>query len=420
MVSISTITPRKGKHLGYACSSNLKGKCTMTTINETTNGNSAERTRKVSKKPVRKFLSVANLTVNDDNSYIGITNVRQLNNYDVPAMMEDIALKGRITNPIIAEKVGEKYIVLQGNRRTKGGQAWLAKADCPADLKTSLEKTECEVYENLTEDERLSLIYDHGGQKDIARVEVALAVWQMVDRFYSPSQVAQAMYYNLAKFTRNDKLLHEVQAITDPKQRAKRITDWFRGTLDGYILAAQKMGPYIRQQFLLTLKGEQNLLLPDEKVELNCSSKRIVELKKAMNADAKDNKWNATEGHGPEFDKLVDKYKAEDAGTLEVEKSTRPTVSQLEETAARFRSAPVKNALLLAAGKREFAASLPELDEQLYLLNMKLEIVSKFMNDVADSNVKALLGSMIFGTPAAVEESLKPFLKAPVTATVPA
>ena len=253
-------------------------------------------------KTQKKTLSITSLISRDD------VNVRLANNYDIPAMLDQIVQVGKITTPIICKKTDEGYIVLQGHRRTRGGQLAVEKPEkveeifirmseaemvrdpekgkrifdnrttLTKEVVDNLSKVEVIVHEGLTEEEEMTIVFNHGSMKPISRTETVMGIWRM-DRniVFSVSDIIRVQYFNLARFSGNERKLSTLP--TDPKEREKTLKKWFHGTLDNFILTAHRLGDYVKEQFIMTMKAQDKLLQAGEKVEMECSRERITQLR---------------------------------------------------------------------------------------------------------------------------------------------
>lgn len=335
-------------------------------------------------------------------------NIRDVDNYDLVTMAEQIKAAGRILKPLLIR--GEDKMILQGNRRYRAAMWLLEQPDCSDELRENLSKIDVIEFTGLSEKDTLSLIIDHGSEKPIARSEVVAAVWRLDLQFFTESQIIGLLFFALAKYTRNEQKLQEMP--TKPgKERDTFLRKWLHGTVGNQMLAAAKMGDYVKTQFLLTRKAEDRLLkperkemiggvevtLPAETVEMRCSTTRITELSAAKSADQKAGGWTPTEG-GEAFNKLIEKFKAEDRGEEGTEKEKRPAVKELREKADQFKNPAIRNALLVAAGDADAGRSLVELDDKLTRLTMVMDTLRNNVDAIIDPNVKAFVQAIISDT----------------------
>jgi hypothetical protein len=368
--------------------------------------------------PTRKSISIKSLRADYD------LNIRLRENYDIPTMVEQIKAAGRVTDPLFIR--GEDNTVLRGNRRYWACMWLLEQPDTAPELREAISKLDCIVYTGLSEKDTISLILDHGQSKNIARSEIVQAVWRLDMQFYSEAQIIGMMFYALAAYTKNTQKLAEMPDKPG-KERDAFLKKWLHGTVGNQMLAAAKMGSYVKQQFFLTRKAEDHLLLPERKVmvggveatlpaetvEMKCSTTRITELSAAKSADLKAGGWTPENG-GEAFNKLIEKFKAEDRGEQESDKVARPTTKELREKADQFSSPAIRNALLVAAGDQDAGRGLVEMDDRLKRLTMVMDTLRAACTTVTDPNVKGLLEAIVSDTlPAGeVDVRLKPFTTA--------
>ncbi len=355
-------------------------------------------------------------------------NVRETNNYDLETMCEQIVQQGKIVSPITCEETPDGPLVLRGNRRTRAGQLLVADpnkissillriadqerdstkaaamkatlAEDTAAILDGLNKVDIHVYKDLSEEERMMLVMDHGSEKPISRAEITTCVWRMDKSFFSESDIIRLCYYALAKFTGNERKLMEVP--TEPKAREAMLRKWLHGTVGNFLLAANRMGEYVRQQFFLTRRDEDNLLGPDEKVEMRCNRDRIEQLSKAKNEE-KDT-WEAP---GSKFNELIEKFKGEDSGKVAKEDKTRPSSKELKDKAGSMQHPALKKLLLLAAGEKgDKVGGLANDDDQLVRDDRVLKLIAASWDELPEPQkefAKHLLGD----TPMKFSEFLK-------------
>lgn len=254
-------------------------------------------------------------TVSVDKIIVDMTlNVRLPNNYDIDSLAEQIIEVGRITTPPLCKEAKDGTLtVLQGNRRVKAGQKLFSDPTTPQGVKLGLEKLEVLTVkaEELSPEEEMRLICDHGSQKPISKSETVLAVWRLAKSLFSEKQIITLMFYQLARYTGNEKKLAEVPS--EPKAREVFLSKWLHGTVGNFMLTVQRMPEYVREQFLLTHKAQDGLLVNGEKVIVKISRERVTALSAAKSADEKKGEWDGQLG-GPEFKALWEKFIKEDAG----------------------------------------------------------------------------------------------------------
>jgi len=344
-------------------------------------------------KSTKTTLSIIKLTVNMD------LNIRLADNYDVPAIRDNILEVGRIVNPIVVEKLPDNiYQVLQGNRRTLAGQELFNDPKTPSGIKEGLEKVDVIVYQDLTPEERLKVVFDHGTQKSINRTELVLACWRLSRQFFSEKQIAGLMYFSLAKYTGKESKLNQVPS--EPKARETYVQKWFHGTLGNYFLSALRMPDFVRDEFIKTHRAQDGILRDGETVVVKLSRERVTELSKAKTADEDNGSWDPEKG-GPAFVEVWEKFVKEDAG--EAEKGNgpkRPSVKDIKEKSDQYQSAVVRKALLASIG--EPAQDLLELDAEAYRLGQIKKALDAAADGIKDASIKELVNLFRSGKPSDV------------------
>ena len=362
-------------------------------------------------KTVRRSISLDRLVSSDS------VNVRKAYNYDLETMIQQIINKGGITTSPTVEPIPDRkgyYMILRGNRRYRGCVALLERDGVSEELKEAISYLSCDVVDQpLTETERLQIILDQGENKGLTREEVVEAVWRLDGQMMSEKQIGELMYYQLAQYTKNLSKLAGYAALRDQAKRTKYLTTWFRGTLGQKILLANRMGAYVKEQFLLTTRAEDGTLPEGVTVEVNVSQERLAALNKAKSADMEAEGWTVEAG-GERFNTLLHDFREIDAGRASKPKTERPSAKALVEYATNvYKSAPIRAILRVAAGESDYGAGLLQMDAAIYRWTLVSEILSNGVQKVIDPNVATLITALIGDGPAAdVEASLEAFFAA--------
>lgn len=357
-------------------------------------------------KKSRKQIVLSKLVSSD------AVNARLADNYDLDSLRPQIIAKGGIITPLVVEAIAgtDEFLVLQGNRRKRAADQITSDPAALADVKLALAKLDCIVYEGLTDAERDSLIFDHGETRPLNREETLLVVWRKFKEFKKEREIGQALYYALARYTGNERKLNQLP--TDPAAREKYLSTWFRGTLGQYMLSAATMTDEVREAMILTARKEDGRLKDGESVPFLATRDRIVELSKARTADEKAEGWSPTSG-GATFNATIQRFKDEDAGkATSGGKKSRPSVKDLNDRQAMFKSAALKSAFAVAAGDDAAGAALLMMDDAIHRQTIVSEIIVKALPTVKDNDVRSLLTALVgSGPPADVEMALSPFVK---------
>lgn len=308
-------------------------------------------------------------------------NFRQ--DYDIPSMIDEIKRAGCVLEPIHAV-LGTNQVA-KGNRRVTAVQAILADPNAPADLKERLRNLDVIYYEGLTDQELTELVLDHGSQKSLTRVEIVLAIWRLQAQMMSEKDIITLMYQLLARYTGNVNKANEAAGMSEGPARTKFLTEWLHGTVGNYIMAAGRMGQFVRRQFVLTDAAIDRKLTEEETKELvmKVGRDRINQLSSAIKKDKENGSWNQKD-HGIEFDKKIAEFIAKDAGTGTTEEpQTKPTVTQMEGAAGSLKST-LSNVYLHCAGKLPKAkfVEIESLDIEIDRLDMVKQTIREMVDRV--------------------------------------
>ena len=171
--------------------------------------------------------------------------------------------RGQLHEPMKVERRADgKYDLLQGFRRYFGLQRFAQNDKLPADIGDNLNKIPVVVYDDLTPQERLTIIHDHGGRQDLYKSEIVASIWALSYNGFSPKEVIMRKYYDIARMTGNDELLRNVPQ--DEKLRETFVTGKLYPTVNGFYISVYKAGDYWQNQLMLTLLEKDGLLRDGE------------------------------------------------------------------------------------------------------------------------------------------------------------
>lgn len=299
--------------------------------------------------------------------------------YDIPIMMEEIVFLGMVVEPLHVRK--EDNMVLKGNRRTRAVHQLLKDPKLPTDLYNAIEKLDVIYYEGLTERETTELMLDQGSQKSLSRVECVLACWRLQKQMYSEVDIITLLYHVLARFTGNTQKMYEAGNIPQGPARTEFLKNWLHGTVGNYILAAGRMGEFVREQFILAERARDRKLTDDEKklIKFDPKRDRINKLASAKKKDEEGGGWNPTDG-GVHFNAKIAEFIAEDNGSAPTP-SRKPTPSEMKNTADSMKST-LSKAYLHCAGELPEGqrADIDALDTELF----RLEELKKALRPIVD------------------------------------
>ena len=338
-------------------------------------------------------------------------------NYDLPSMIEQITLAGKILEPVHIE---DNLEVLKGNRRIGAAQIIVADPKSPQDLVKALEQVDVFIYSELTDRERTEIMLDHGSQKGLGFEETVEAIWRLQQDGFSGRDIMVLTYQLLAKYTGEPAKAVEVERLEVGPARDEYLNKWLNGTLNNKILNAGRMGPRIKRQFILAEIAKDRALTDAEKkeVEFDVNVKRIGKLRTAINADKEAGTWDMVEMTGPLFEAEVNKFIEEDKKPKT--RASSFTKEQMKEMADVMQSEGVKCVFLKCAGQLPEAhkGKIAELDLRLVRQD-KVDTLNRANVDrvaveetFTGHQVKALIQAFLTGPVAKYEQILSTFLSA--------
>lgn len=359
------------------------------------------------KRQSLKKVNAANLIVIHGTAAI---NFRE--DYDVPAMVQDILAAGRILEPIHARE-GD-MVVLKGNRRTEAAQVLLKDPATPAEIRKALENTEVFFYSDLTEAEQTELVLDQGGQKPLSRVETVKAVWRLQKMMYSEKDIIRLLYQQLALHTGNTRKAYEAQQLPIGKDRDAYLQTWLHGTVGNIIMTVGRMGDKVREQYILTETAKDRALTDDEKTKLlfRLDNARVKMLVSAQKADKEAKGWTPEKG-GREFNAAIAKFTKEDKDGGKPKTPRAYSSEQMEQAGDAMQAPGMRLAFLQCAGKITDSDknALSALDTEYHRRDKTFAILTANVDRVEGEKVKALIVSILVGTPDNVAEALKEFVQ---------
>lgn len=218
--------------------------------------------------------------------------------YDVKGMRLQIEDTGYLKTPPGVERLPDGSLrVLDGFQRMLAIEDILNDPNAKQSLKDVLAEIRCTVYEGLTSDERDAIVLNHGEQHPLTRIEVIKMIWkhyQTMDFARLCVRFWQAML-PLSNAADREKLQNDMKTLVSDVERKNRLTTFFRGTVNDYILGGLLLGPRVQTAIIETEAGR--------KPEFKTSRKAIGDLTAAMNRDLSKNgrkadgkayeEWNA-------------------------------------------------------------------------------------------------------------------------------
>jgi hypothetical protein len=337
----------------------------------------------------------------------------KVDTYDLGTMIQAVIDKVGIFTPLVINK---DKSVLQGFRRTLAGQAivrdpekYLPDLNKRAEVLAALKVVPALQYFDLTNEEELELINDHGDRKGIGHTELIRTVWKLKLAGLSEQRIANQLVYAIADYTGNTRKLNTLPPIGSP-ERATRVAKWLHGTVGNFFLAVQNMGPRIQDALLITEMLNDGLL-PKEgenavKPLFKVSRDRVRTLSTAITQDKEKAQWDNENRTGPSFEAAIEKFVKEDASpeTSSEKKDPRMTLKAMEEAVPNYQSTAFRVALKLASGKEELSAQ--DMDKAAARAESIMNLIDKHLENVANPELKDVLSRVHSADPVDFEAFL--------------
>lgn len=369
-------------------------------------------------------------------------NYRNAKLMNVPGMVDTIVHDGGVIHQPIhlvrfgdevrkAHNVAEELLPMRGNRRLHAVVEILSNLDnYAASVVDNVRKFPVVIWEGLTWQEAELFVLDHGGEQGLAPSEIVEAVYRLSGMGFGELEIAKQMYNLLAKLTKagRDKI-RKAESIKDPKEREKAIRDAVHPYLGNYLLRAEKIGPWVRDQVLLLHQFADGAPPEGAVILATINTSAMNALSAAKTADEKREPkptWNGPvtnvyiddkdgvkiEGGGEEVNRVLERLITERrGGKVEGEEAVKPlSAKAMKDKMDSFRSAIFKGGLRLAAGEK--SADFTRLDDEAYkvekLFEFLAEVEGQFLLPEVDAAFKAIREEKDINK---VKEALKPLLK---------
>lgn len=204
--------------------------------------------------------------------------------YDIAGMKSQLLTAGYVKTPLAVEKIKGKSRVLQGFTRLLALDEIEKDKDISEEVKEKFRNVNCMVYEDLTNEERDSLVYDDQTQKKLTKVEVVKWLWKLAETQPYSDIVWEhfRQLVHLATPTKQDEFHAKMNNEFKTEQAKKTyVTGFFTGQVNDEILKAKGLGPIVQQAFIETLGGRTD----EPKCEFICNRAALGELGKARTRD---------------------------------------------------------------------------------------------------------------------------------------
>ena len=349
-------------------------------------------------------------------------NVRFKNNLDIATMKDEIALAGRVKDPILLWLPSEdaattlgvakgQYVVVRGNRRTIATKELLNEPDLwTASLLDTIKTIPAFINDNLTLAEAEELVLDHNSMKRIAKSEIVNSIFRRWKGNRSEMDIILEMHRIIGEdlVGKADKV-RQLEEINDPKKRRDFARKWLHTYVGNYLIRACKLGPFVGQQVLFHYKQGDGLLQDGETVHFVANTSAIQTLSAAKTEDDKDGSWLSgivditisskgieVEGGGNATKQaVIDLITAHKSGKKKATQDGPKVLSQkdLEDRKDSFQSPTVIGALRMALGHE--VPDLADLDMKSARAIKVYAILVEHLSQVKDPKVKTLLSQIV-------------------------
>lgn len=258
----------------------------------------------------------------------GSNNKLNINNTQLGELRDRVLIDKRILKKPALLKTTEGLFAMTAGRRTRVATDLINDPTTPQEVVENLKKTECEVYEDLTDEQVLFIVNDQD-QKLFSYSEIVELAFRLFDMGLNWKAVAMKIYRQWAMVKGQAKILNEVDALATQKEREARIGKWLRGTVDEVLGEAHRIGEMCTMQIRLEAAEKDKLIktkkntpkdFPADKLakgpEVLMNQTRLDVLRNMKTADMNAGNWNGLSG-GPQFMAAWNKFKWEDLGFKE-------------------------------------------------------------------------------------------------------
>jgi hypothetical protein len=338
----------------------------------------------------------------------------KFNTYELGSMIDAIIQKKGICTALV---LNYALSVLQGFRRALAGQEIQRNPDkyfggnteLRDEVLANLRSVPVLVYsKDLSEEEELDLINDHGDRKGIGAVEFILAVWHMLKQGRKEAQISLQLLYAAAEYTGNVQKIKELPEVGS-LARAEKIRSWLHGTIGNYIIAAYYMGDRVKDAMLRTAAIQDGLSKADDKDSaplFYAKRTRINQLNSAITQDKGKGLWDDVVKTGPAFEAKLAEFIKEDAGEGPVKVAdTRKSVEDVKGMInSVYLSKAFKTALKVTF---EEVNEAPRVDEETARMETVFSLLETHLDEIANPLVKDVIVRVLHATPSDLETFLK-------------
>lgn len=319
----------------------------------------------------------------------------KVDTYSIGELLDQVVEAGAIHTPLVID--GKTKQVLQGFRRATVAQRILANQAYSAELRNAMKRLPVNIYSDLTDNERSSLIHDKGVSKGVGRAELIRSSWRMIKQGFSEKEISNHLRHEIARYTGNSSKLNTLP--DDVQAREKMVQKWFHGTVGQFFIASFLLGPRVQNAVILSALTEDNLIpkddngVPTMKPEFVAKRGRILELTAAAKQDKEANLWNSTKFTGPAFEAKIAEYITEDTTGVSAPKVTAMSKAKLEE----FVNTSCKSAISRATANRVYGPvpEFPDLDTQAARWEAVQPILERYVENIANDEVREVVARIL-------------------------
>ncbi len=350
-------------------------------------------------------------------------NIRFANNLDIPTMKDEIALSGRVKDPIYlwlpAEEwcqsngvtVGD-YVVIRGNRRTLASKEIVSEPDqWTATLVDTVKQIPAYLYDKLTPTEAEEMVLDHNSMKRIAKSEIVNSIFRRFLSGKSEMDIILEMHRIIGEdlVNKGDKV-REMEQLSDPKKRRDFARKWLHTFVGNYLIRAVKLGPFVREQVLFHFKSGDGLLEAGETIHFVANTSALQALSAAKTEDDKDGSWQSgltgiiINGNGVEaqgggnttrgvIEELINNHKSGKKAATDDGEPKPLSKKDLADRKDSFQSKAVISAFRMALGHE--VAALADEDIRAARREVVENIIKEMIDTIKDDKVKLVLCQIV-------------------------
>lgn len=319
----------------------------------------------------------------------------KVDTYSIGELLDQVVEAGAIHTPLVID--GKTKQVLQGFRRATVAKRILSNDAYPAELRNAMKRLPVNIYTDLTDTERSSLIHDKGVSKGVGRAELIRSAWRMKSQGFSEKEISNHLRHEIARYTGNSNKLNSLP--DDVVAREKQVQKWFHGTVGQYFIASYLLGPRVQNAVMLTALSEDNLIPKDEngvptmRPEFVAKRGRILELTAASKQDREQKAWNDAKFTGPAFEAKIAEFITEDTTGVSAPKVSAMSKAKLDE----FVNTSCKSAVSRAAANVVYGPvpEFPDLDQAAARWEAVDVLLRRYVENIANDEIRDVVARIL-------------------------